>query len=90
MNVYELAVIVKQDSAELLAKLEQIISNTAGKITARNNWGKKNFYYPIKKTKSGYYHLFTIEDESEKVGEMKKQLDRSEDVIRYLLIKVKK
>lgn len=82
-------VIVKQDSAELLTKLEQTITNAAGKITARNNWGKKDFYYSIKKTKSGYYHLFTIEGTKENVGEMKKQLDRSEQILRYLLMKIK-
>ncbi len=51
-------------------------------------WGKRSLAYPIKKKKSGVYHLYNYQDQSEKniAGKIEKLLALNETVLRYLTV----
>lgn len=51
-------------------------------------WGKRSLAYAIKKKKSGVYHLYTFQDQSEKniAGKIEKFFKLNETVLRYLTV----
>ena len=51
-------------------------------------WGKKNLAYPIKKKKTGIYHLFIFQDQSEKntAGKIEKFFKLNDAVIRHMTV----
>jgi ribosomal protein S6 len=88
MNAYELVLIVK-DEKENLKNLQKSVTDLKGKVTAEETWGKKNFYFPIKKQTSGVYLQWKIELGLRQVSDLKKKLDYDENVLRYLLLQAK-
>lgn len=86
MNAYELTLIIKENKEEILEKIKNLIKDLKGKITSEEKWGKKDFFYPIKKLKNGYYFLWQIEMAKDKIQEFKKKLDLDETILRYLLL----
>ena len=89
MNEYELAFILKEEKEEILNKLIQDIEGQKGTITKKSAWGKKEFYYPINKISHGFYFLWNISLPKPAVAPLKKQLNFNENVMRYLLLKIK-
>ena len=51
-------------------------------------WGKRSLAYLIKKKKSGVYHLYNYQDQSEKnvAAKIEKLLALNETVLRYLTV----
>lgn len=88
MNSYELVFILKEDKEETTNKIKKYIEDLTGKIQSSEKWGKKDFTYPIKKLKAGYYFLWKINFSQDKIQEFKKKLDFDEEIVRYLLLKV--
>jgi small subunit ribosomal protein S6 len=70
-----------------VAKIEKIISGAGGKITKRDNWGKKRLAYPVKKQQFGVYIYFELELPAEGVRQIESQLLITEEVIRFLLVR---
>jgi ribosomal protein S6 len=69
--------------------LQKSVTDLKGKVTAEETWGKKNFYFPIKKQTSGVYLQWKIELGLRQVSDLKKKLDYDENVLRYLLLQAK-
>lgn len=90
MKPYELVVLLHPD-LEIdidtpIAKIEKLISGTGGKITKRDNWGKKRLAYPVKKQQFGIYAYFELELAPTAVRELESQLLITEEVIRFLIV----
>ena len=90
MREYELVVLLHPD-LEIdvdtpIAKVEKLITGVGGKITKRDNWGKKRLAYPIKKQQFGIYVYFELELPPNAVRELESQLLITEEVIRFLIV----
>jgi small subunit ribosomal protein S6 len=90
MRAYELVVLLHPD-LEIdidtpVAKIEKLVSGIGGKITKRDNWGKKRLAYPVKKQQFGIYVYFELELEPTAVRELESQLLITEEVIRFLIV----
>ncbi|MFN3077322.1 MAG: 30S ribosomal protein S6 [Alphaproteobacteria bacterium] len=93
MPLYETVFIARQDASapqvEALAdQMTAILTELGGSVTKRENWGLRNLAYRIRKNRKGHYILFNINAPAAAVLEMERQMRISEDVLRYLTIKV--
>lgn len=91
MTQYEIAVLYHPDLEVDLTKAEErvnkIIADNGGKITATDNWGKRKLAYPIKKQDYAVYVFYTAEIPGEGVKKVESTLNITDEVIRYLIVK---
>lgn len=96
MKSYEIMFIVKptlseDDIKKTVKSFEDIITSNGGKITETQEMGQRELAYEIKKFKSGYYYVITLEANDDKAI---KEFDRlaliSNDIIRHLITKLEK
>lgn len=88
---YELMVILKpllpEDiRAVIQKKLEKHVKDAKGSVSAIDVWGKRHLAYPIKKHEEGYYIVYQLTLEPEKVDKFQKELKLMNDILRFLLI----
>lgn len=92
MNKYELAVLYHPDLEVDLDKGEQrvkkVVTDNKGKIVDSDTWGKRKLAYPINKNESAVYVFYTVELPSESVGKVESTLNITDEVIRYLIVKI--
>ncbi len=94
MPLYENVFIARQDisAAQVDTLADQytaLIKEHGGEVTKKEYWGLRNLAFRIKKNRKGHYTLFNIDAPSEAVLELERNMRLSEDVIRYLTIRVK-
>ena len=94
MNKFEVVLIFNPELATNSLKSEidnfksKIISEEAT-IVNEENWGLRDLSYSINKFKKAFYQYFQIEAPGKIVKALNKDLNQSENLIRYLFIKVK-
>jgi len=93
MSLYEHVFLTRQDAstAQVDALVEQykaIIAAGGGKVGKTEYWGVKSISFRIKKNRKAHYTLMNIDAPAPAVAEMERQMSISEDVIRYMTIKV--
>jgi small subunit ribosomal protein S6 len=92
MTAYELTVLVHPDlETDLetpLGKVRDIITNAGGTITTEDNWGKKRLQYRIKGEDFAVYVYFEVELPAEAPLKISNILNITDEVLRYLLVKV--
>ncbi len=95
MNNYELTYIIDprlDDEARkaLIERFTGIIEKNGGEISKVDEafWGKRRLAYPINDMTEGYYVLTTFKSESDLPREIERNLQISESVLRYLVIKL--
>lgn len=93
MPLYESVFIARQDipaqEVEALAeRFEGIVSENGGSAAAREYWGLKNLAYRIKKNRKGHYTMLKLDAPAEAVHEMERNMRISEDVLRYMTLRV--
>ncbi len=93
MPYYESVFIARQDisatQVDTLADgFAKAVEDQGGKIAKRESWGLRSLAYRIKKNRKGHYVLFNIDGPSSAVLEMERQMCLSEDILRYLTVKV--
>lgn len=93
MALYEHVFLVRQDAtaAQVDALVEQfkgIIAAGGGKVGKVENWGVKSIAFRIKKNRKAHYTLMNLDAPSAAVAEMERQQSISEDVIRFMTVKV--
>ena len=94
MSYYEATFIVNQELTKkqidlLIDGFSEILKSNGGKVVRREYWGIRNFAYPIKKQKRGYYSMLSIEaDNNEVIQAIDKKMKTQEEVMRHLIIKV--
>ena len=94
MNKFEAVLIFSPELAT--SKLNDEINNFkskleghAAKIINEENWGLRDLSYTINKYKKAFYRFFQLETSGSIVKEISKDLNQSENLIRYIFIKVK-
>ena len=93
MPFYESVFIARQEISpqqfETLGdQFSEIIGDGGGKITKRETWGLKGLAYRINKSRKAHYMLFNIDAPSEAISEMERQMRLSDDVLRYMTIRI--
>lgn len=92
MQEYELTVLVHPDRESELEKALEVVRNlvtvNGGKIAKEDNWGKKKLAYRVSKQDFAFYVLMDVALPSAAPLKISNALNISEDVIRYLLVKV--
>ena len=94
MALFEHVIMLKQDlsTADLdseLKKHEEFLSELNGNVIYKESWGLRSLAYPIKDNKKAFYEFMNIELPNENVKSFNSKLNLSENIIRYLSIKVK-
>jgi len=95
MNKFEIVLLFNPElaTATLNSELENFKSKLKSetvKIINEEDWGLRDLSYSINKFKKAFYRFFQIETSASIVKEVNKELNQSENLIRYIFIKVKK
>lgn len=92
MKEYELTVLIHPDlEADLetpLAKVRDIVTTAGGAIVREDNWGKKKLQYAIKREEFAVYVYMDVELPADAPLKISNTLNITDEVIRYLLVKV--
>ena len=93
MALYEHVFLARQDLSqqqvdELVERFKGVIVDGGGKIGRVENWGLKSLTYRINKNRKAYYTLMDIDTPPAALKEMERQMGLSEDILRFLTIKV--
>ncbi len=65
------------------------LESKSAKIINEENWGLRDLSFNINKFKKAFYMFLQIETSGSIVKEISKELNQSENLIRYIFIKVK-
>ena len=92
MKEYELTVLIHPDlEVDLeapLDKVRKIVKDAGGTIVSEDNWGKKRLAYRINDQDFAVYAQFNVELPAEAPLKISNTLNITDEVIRYLLVKV--
>lgn len=94
MPYYENVFIARQDLSgsavdELADRLAKTVEEHGGKVAKKEYWGLKTLAYRMKKNRKGHYVLFNLDAPPEAVSELERNMRFSEDVLRYLTVRVR-
>ena len=94
MNKFEVVLVLNPELAtnklnDEINKFKSNLEAHSAKIINEENWGLRDLSYSINKFKKAFYRFFQIETSGSIVKEINKELNQSENIIRYLFIKVK-
>ncbi len=94
MNKFEVVIVLNPELAtnKLNDEIDMFKSKLevhSAKIINEENWGLRDLSYSINKFKKAFYRFFQIETSSSIVKEINNELNQSENIIRYIFIKVK-
>lgn len=96
MRNYEIMFIVRptlseEETQKTIKSFGEVLTSNGATIVDSKDMGQRELAYEIKKFKSGYYYLYTVEANDDKAI---KEFDRlaliSSDVIRHLITKIEK
>jgi len=89
MAVYELTCILNPelDNKELIKKIEGWLKEIGAKVRKKEEWGRKELAYRIKRNSYGFYVFWQTEAESSKIGSLLPKIKLEKDIIRHLLVK---
>lgn len=85
MEKYEITYLV--ESEEKSKTVKELIASTGASYQESKDWGERELAYPIKKNTKALYYTGVIETIPTNVSEIKKKLNFSDDLIRYLIIR---
>ena len=95
MALYEHVFLARQDLSQqqvdaLVENYKGVIEQHGGTVGRIENWGLKSLTYRVNKNRKAYYTLMDITAPAAALKEMERQMGLSEDVLRFLTIKVEK
>ena len=93
MRAYEHTFIARQDlspqQAQALADTYAgVVAENGGEVTKNEYWGLRNLAYRIKKNRKGHYLHLNVRAPAAAIDEIERQERLSDDVIRYLTVRV--
>ena len=93
MALYEHVFLARQDLSQqqvdaLVENYKGVISANGGSVGRVENWGLKSLTYRVKKNRKAYYTLMDLDCPPAALNEMERQMGLSEDVLRFLTVKV--
>jgi small subunit ribosomal protein S6 len=93
MRCYEHTLIARQDlspqQAQTLAETYSgVLTEHGGEVTKTEYWGLRSLSYRIRKNRKGHYLHLNVRAPAEAIAELERQERLSDDVLRYLTVKV--
>lgn len=93
MPLYEHVFLARQDASpqqveELTAQMTGVVEGLGGKVTKTENWGVRSLTYRMNKNRKAHFVLLNIDAPAAAIAEIERQERISEDVIRYLSVRV--
>jgi len=93
MPYYEHVFLARQDASpqqveELTSQMTGIVQQLGGKVTKTENWGVRSLTYRINKNRKAHFVMLNIDAPSAAIAEIERQERISEEVIRYLSVRV--
>ena len=93
MPLYEHVFLARQDvtSQQVEAMVDQykgVIEAAGGTVERTEMWGVKSLAYRIKKNRKAHFTMLGLDAAPPAVAEMERQMRLSEDVLRFMTIKV--
>ncbi|MBK6413619.1 30S ribosomal protein S6 [Sphingopyxis sp.] len=93
MPFYEHVFIARQDLSQaqvdaLAETVTNIVTEFKGEVHKTETWGLKQLAYKIQKNRKGHYVMLSAEVSGEAIAEIERQAAISEDIIRWMTIKV--
>ncbi|MCI5774187.1 MAG: 30S ribosomal protein S6 [Erysipelotrichaceae bacterium] len=93
MRKYEVMYIVNASLEEekrvaLIENLHGIITNGGGSIVKVDEWGLRDFAYPIEDMTKGYYVVTTFNADNECEKEFDRLMRINANVVRYMIVKL--
>ena len=92
MNQYEIMYVIDaalEDSArnELINRFSELVQKNGGEVERVDEWGKRRLAYAINYKTEGYYVLMYVKAPADLPREIERNLQISEQVLRYLVIR---
>ena len=93
MALYEHIYLARQDVSaqqveDLTKTYSELITSGGGQVTKSEYWGLKSLSYRIRKNRKAHYTLLNIDAPHDAVAEMERQMSLSEDVLRFMTIRM--
>jgi small subunit ribosomal protein S6 len=93
MPLYEHVFLARQDLSaqqieDLSNQLSGVVGQMGGKVTKNEYWGLKSLTYRINKNRKAHMTLLNVDAPAAALAEIERQERLSEDVLRYLTIRV--
>ncbi|GHU83673.1 hypothetical protein FACS1894196_3900 [Clostridia bacterium] len=93
MSKYELMYIIdasleEAPRRELVERVSALIADNGGTVEKTDEWGKRRLAYPINYKNEGYYVLVNFAAGGDLPREIERVLQISDDVLRYLIVKI--
>lgn len=93
MNKYESIYIIRPHLEEeaikaLVEKFSNLLLQEGGQINNLDEWGKRRLAYPIDDIKEGYYVLMNFNAPAELPRELERVYRITDDILRYLTIRI--
>lgn len=92
MAHYEMLCLISNKYSEdelvpIKEKINKVITDSNGKITGEEDWGKKKLAYPIKKFRHGYYYLLEFDIDKEAVKRVDRLFRMMNEILRHQIVK---
>ena len=93
MPLYEHVFLARQDASaqqveDFSTQITSVIEGLGGKVTKSENWGVRSLTYRMNKNRKAHFMLLNIDGPSAVVAEIERQERISEDIIRYITVRV--
>ncbi len=92
MNTYEVLFILKpdmseQDAGNLYKAIGEVLAKNEAAVKKEEQWGKRQFTYPIKKFREGVYYKVDFQSPPEAVTRLKEAFALTPEIIRVMITK---
>ena len=80
--------VTSQQVEGLIEQYKSVIEAGGGKVAKQEYWGVKSLAYKIRKSRKAHFTLLNLDAPHAAVAEMERQMRLSEDVIRFITVRV--
>ncbi len=92
MKKYEMMYIInptilEEEREALIGKVAALLTKFGANVLKNEKWGERKLAYPIDKKKTGFYVLTTFEIDGTKLMEVETNLNITEGLMRYIIVK---
>ena len=93
MDTYEAMLIVipeldEEQVENTISRFQTIIGRTGGEVRDVNHWGRRKLAYEIEHRTDGYYVVIEFTTGERTLGELKRIVRVSDDVLRHMIVKL--
>jgi small subunit ribosomal protein S6 len=93
LHEYEMMYILRPELDEAavaatIAKVSELVTGHGGEVSKAEPWGRRRLAYPIKQCREGQYVLMQYKLDPKALAEMESTLRITDEVIRYLVIRL--